>query len=70
MQCNEVGLQREGRMQGEVEAWMGGWIAPFLLLYFHSLPVFVAGALVPAASGPQLSPQSVPISLALCVNVP
>lgn len=40
---------------------MDGWIALFLALYFLSLPVFfffVAGALAPAASGPQLSPQS------------
>lgn len=52
-----------------MDGWMDGSLS--CPLFSSSSCLFsAAGALAPAASGTQLSPQSASISMALCVNVP
>lgn len=64
--CRVRGGCREKARHG----WMDRSPSFLSFIFICFLSVFVAGALAPAASGPQSSPQSVPVSTALCVNVP
>lgn len=70
-ECSLFAVWGNDAVRGQgMDGCTDGALSFFPFIFFHSLSFFVTGAQAPAVKGPQLSPKSVSISLALCINVP